>query len=644
MDPIDFNHKLDSARQNYHKSIKQVRDDYAEKVEDLAENHKYQREKQAQVYKDGVNKLEEQTRETTDQYRDRVQRAIAQKNKDFSERFEKQREDHELSSRAERQKMAENLDQLKDSFARSKTEDKRLFDESTYRNKQMTNKSLEQMRERNQEAISEISQGAEEKFQELRQKEQADKSALVKKQHEKLGRLEDKNTKARKLERLNHQDEVVGLQKAYAEKERDIQGQYSDRLENVNEKHSDKVNKHAQEYQKLGQMMSDRNVADQTRNNIEHNQELRDIEDRAAKKIKEMRRNTGNQTAALENQLFTMRDAGHRQDADYQRKLQHMQNTTEQGLNDQRSQTNKLTRDFQNALKKQSEDFTAAKEKKAYEHHQDVVKLSGKYMAGKDGASSSYRNKIRELENYFEGRLNSERKISNNTLDNQRQEFSKAIGNLTEGNERLTEEMKNAHAEEKRAVMEQMSQEMYKQTNNLRESLVKRYETKEKGLERKLIMEKGDSEKHINFLNDKIDLLKNKFSSELEMQSKLFQAQRDEEQRGIKNLIELKDEEHYRRLLGLKNEFDRELLSTKNNGAKEKEMIIQQYETRLQEMRFDHNRDVGKKVSELQERYDRMQRDYQTQLSSMRDQYELKLDKLRQANQDARKISDSRNA
>jgi len=140
----------------------------------------------------------------------------------------------------------------------------------------------------------------------------------------------------------------------------------------------------------------------------------------------------------------------------------------------------------------------------------------------------------------------------------------------------------------------------------------------------------------------KIDVLTTKSAKELEKLKIIENERRIEEKRAANQQMLEQQREFEKTISSLRRDFDRRLSRAKSNSDIRVAKITQKYEAQVKREREEHSATMDRQNRMMTENYNRLLHKTNMERDNLINQYELKIEKLREANRLAKEIEATR--
>jgi hypothetical protein len=209
------------------------------------------------------------------------------------------------------------------------------------------------------------------------------------------------------------------------------------------------------------------------------------------------------------------------------------------------------------------------------------------------------------------------------------------INYLQEKNVETISEIQRSNAKDKTEFIEQAKKDLHAAKEELKDDLSFKYKKVINSYEKKIA---GLEQQNLNLVThyeERLHNIKQKAVEEIDT-VKLMEAQRKEaDARNFKRAMEGKLRESDMVITNIRSEFDKKLSDSKHNHELQLAKTIDRYENLLKSQDRDHKIDTDKRLGEAQQNYDRLYQTAEMEKEALRGMYEIKIQKLREANERA---------
>ncbi len=229
-----------------------------------------------------------------------------------------------------------------------------------------------------------------------------------------------------------------------------------------------------------------------------------------------------------------------------------------------------------------------------------------------------------------------------NTLDRQRTEFGRTINQIDNSNKMAISDLRDEMSQEQSKLIESTKEEIHNKLSDMKTDYETIIQKKESSQDQKIAQQMKENELLTQKYEQKIDTLKAKSAKELASLKKLEQDRRVEDQKANERTLATQRREFQKTMMSVKRDYDRRLDRSKANADVHVAKLTQRYENLIHTERSEHSKELQRKDMLMKSEFNRLADQSKIEKNSIINQYESKLNKLREANRVAQAIQGTR--
>ncbi len=632
MDINDYSTRLSQARSNFRDAADELKDHYNSEVEDLSKNHEAVQEKQRNNYDKSKANFEQDVAATIENKNKEVKETMMQRTEQFRNQTAAQQEGFEHDREDIKRGFDDRLNYLKDSYnkdissreqnynARSESTEKRYDERIDSATKDFQNK-ITKIDDSTKEAVrnQKIDLDIEKKSQELRHKNEiadfvesgnSSRAKMVDKQQRDLQNL--RNTQTDELRnRGDHHAKTINS--IYAQKNKEAE-EMSSSFRKLTDDINDRNTNNNEQMAKVSRDRISELERQYAQTNYQNKREMQeklkggsDIDKDDLKSV-QLTQKFDTKLKNINENIDNMR---YKDQLDKERMATQFQNSTKERNLAQAKQID--------SLEKESRDF---KNKTMKENLERTDKVIGDYKS---------RLTKSELDN--EQRAMKDRQVSNNRIQNQRQEFGRVVNQMSEMNLEAISELQGEHAAEKTKFINDSRMAHHNEVENLKDDFNTRLSKREGSLNQRLDMKNKELDQTITRYEEKLTKLENESQAEISKIKNFEEERRIEDVREFKRQMRTMSDSFTKEKIALKDELDRKFLNEKHKSDVKLNEVVQKYETQLDMERNETRRNFKTKIKELESNYQRLADQSELEKDLIRNQFERRIEEMQKVNQ-----------
>lgn len=640
MDINDYSNRLNQARTRFSDAQQELKENYNNDIERLEELHAKREENQRENYLKQKLNSEEESAARINRYDKDLKQELATRTERYNKGLEGERKQFNEDRKRLMDDYNQKLDSISKSFETSSTEKDKLH--ALYKDN-MTERYEEglSMREKDfNEKLATMQSTATEKINDYRDLTTREKKKLISDFGNERKQLVQDASIARNKANSRHQVEMERLREAAKQNETTLKNNFDSANTSLRQTKNAQIEGQRETFENLSKDIMDRNQAELIKLNRQNKAEKRDLERDFASNRLSLERRT--------NALINEGRGNKIEDTEKNLKSQHaiqvrnLKDTIEANNYIQNKQNERLAQGHSEELKKlESRHEQAIDEKDA-----EIRKVRETDIAAVKKELGDYQERMtkrnRDIAMENEANQVKARRNLTDTLDRQRTEFGREINKINLSNQQALSNVRDEMAKEQSKFIEKTRREVHHDREDLKDELRTNFAKKEESLNKQIEMERSEKMKMEEAYQKKIDVLTTKSAKELEKLKIIENERRIEEKRAANQQMLEQQREFEKTLSSLRREFDRRLSRAKSNSDIRAAKLTQKYEAQVKREREEHSATMDRQNRMMTENYNRLLHKTNMERDNLINQYELKIEKLREANRLAKEIEATR--
>ncbi|MEC7276646.1 MAG: hypothetical protein VXV96_10025 [Bdellovibrionota bacterium] len=640
MDINDYSNRLNQARTRFSDAQQELKENYNNDIERLEELHAKREENQRENYLKQKLNSEEESAARINRYDKDLKQELATRTERYNKGLEGERKQFNEDRKRLMDDYNQKLDSISKSFETSSTEKDKLH--ALYKDN-MTERYEEglSMREKDfNEKLATMQSTATEKINDYRDLTTREKKKLISDFGNERKQLVQDASIARNKANSRHQVEMERLREAAKQNETTLKNNFDSANTSLRQTKNAQIEGQRETFENLSKDIMDRNQAELIKLNRQNKAEKRDLErDFASNRLSLERR-----TNALinEGRGNKIEDTEKNLRSQHAIQVRNLKDTIEANNYIQNKQNERLAQGHSEELKKlESRHEQAIDEKDA-----EIRKVRETDIAAVKKELGDYQERMtkrnRDIAMESEANQVKARRNLTDTLDRQRTEFGREINKINLSNQQALSNVRDEMAKEQSKFIEKTRREVHHDREDLKDELRTNFAKKEESLNKQIEMERSEKMKMEEAYQKKIDVLTTKSAKELEKLKIIENERRIEEKRAANQQMLEQQREFEKTLSSLRREFDRRLSRAKSNSDIRAAKLTQKYEAQVKREREEHSATMDRQNRMMTENYNRLLHKTNMERDNLINQYELKIEKLREANRLAKEIEATR--
>ena len=585
MDISDYSTRLQTARKDFREQTGKLRNAQKRQLDNLEKVNKTKLDKRKRAYLKSVDNIAQMSEENANRYKLKTKEAVAGKKKFFLDKLKTQGIKQRKELGYYKEKFQRNLNDIRNKYFDSVEikEDTHRRDKERLRNS--SNKRFDIKTQELEKDIENLNESSRNKLIHVNKDSLADRREIIDKNSIDLAHLEKQN----KLERARDRDksfaDLEKLQSGYKNSLEKMDELREDFKDNVFEQRKESERKRIDEIKRFSTRVLDKNVQDKERRwlankrmNMKNEKRIRDIEDQSKRRNIDPYRYKSDFYDQYRMDLVKERS---------EKRVQRLMNT----LLDNDLEHNFKRDELLNEFKKNRAERNAEYSKKIDEVKKEGFEGNLKAMLnnndGNDRAVKVYRDQLYNDRAKNENDLKLARTMSLKKIKQARREGLDQLNHFVEKSSNTFEKIKKENEIEKNKLLEDASRELYLSKMDIKHDFSEYLGKKEASYEDKLQDSQNKYKKLQDYYERKLDVLASKFSRELNYKQKIFEVQREDQNRAYKIALANQEEKGIRRFVELKSTFEDRLAKIRHENDSSLNDVMHKYEEKMHEIRTD---------------------------------------------------------
>lgn len=631
MEINDYSQRLAASRDQFQNGLDRLRSSYKKDLESLEKKHDLQESKQRQTYDQGISKLEGAQQDYVRQSSDKTKEMLEQKQSHFMKGLDRAQTDYDERRAKLSSDYADKLKNIQGSYNESLSSNKEYNDKRFgYLNEKYNSTMDKQANNFN----SSIGKQNEDARQELRQnvlKSNDEKTHLINKHHTNIKSITEENNDRFSNQKKLYEDSIEGLRKNHQENELSNESHRRATIEDIKNKYDTNLIKQADTFKSLSSNLSDKMVHEKKKLGTNNTQRTAELEERFRRDMIDFKRSqerVSDQTIDTNDDEIRL----NRLSNGYEKRIANLRNQIDE-LNTKSSvQSKDASLAHQKAMRDKVYTLNRVMDSKQREHADYTKDLTEKSKNEKDIILDDVRARIELNTNVHEDRLVNERRGSQKIIDNQKKVFGTTVNAMTSKNSETIKDLQNEFQKEKSQFFEQTKLDFYNDSEKMKDFYKNKINTQSESYEQKLEQELALRTKIEEQYEKQLSELSSSAAKALRAQKNAEEQRRIDDKRAEQRGIAAREREWQQRFIALKGNFDKKLAHTKFQNDIQVTKLTRRHNDEMERILSEHTREMQLKLKEAQEQYVRLAQDSEIRLDALKNQYEMKLEKMKISN------------
>ncbi len=633
MDINDYNTKLASTRSRYRDAADSLKENYDERLKNIQDTHDMKTTKQRDNYIENKTELEKQVQDMGDNYNAKTRETIDQKQNEYRDRVMAQKADYEAEMNATKNEFKQRLDDLSSSY--------RLSAEERDSNNAHTN---EQNRKRYDDALNasvskysneakragDMAQDAQANF---KQQMGDERRALMAEHRDERQGLIKQSSSMKNNAKSAHQEELETLRKVQNAELNSRQSHNDQRLHNQRYQSNLQAGRMRESFEEMAKKMEDSTGRELNRLNEENLEKQTTLSDRFAKNRGDLERKLASveESSSYLNKSNTEDRIKKSSDARVKNVIAQMDEQAKRGT----IKEERLAEGFQQDLDSQALDARKAidsKEREINRLNGEVIgSLKTKHMQDAEMLKQQQRN----TEASAEESVLKVKRSNKNQVTTLHKEYGRQLNALQEDKSQSIADLRLEQAKEQTAYLQNVQRDVRNEKLEMQDDFQNKFSTKVDQLNQKIAKLEIEQKSTIDKYEARLGQMQKQQVQKEVANSVAEEDRRSEDQRAFQRAFSNQQRTFDDTLKQIKRDVDTQLAKMKHYNEVQVGTITRDYDNQIMRERQESDKELKTKMATAEAEYKRFQSFHETQMNAIKDQYELKMEKLRQANVDA---------
>jgi hypothetical protein len=626
-----YSGRMRELRDNFNHAQTETKQSYGDDLKQQNETHKYQQNKQSNTYLGDVKKLEGDFAYSQERNEAKMKEAI-----DTSKyRFMNKLADEKLNSNEEKRRVnresTEKIEDIKNSYLTSNTELKRETDRSIRANRDRTSDQIKKLNTDHNEANESTVRNAYENFSKYRTAANEEKRKIVRNNEDEKRDMGRDNMEKLNTARESLQGELARQRETYRNEMEAKQGHFDGMSQGMKTNHKASMDereasfvKSSDELTRLQKLNEEKIAKEQsaTRSEAEtrHMNDIGFLKEQTNKAVNGgVRGNSAaDEIARLQDDRKALND---RQQANLDSINYKHQAQNEKDHDLQQGQMREAAALSRLGFDKQGKEFNEVRQSDLEKNRTERQMQIDQYNKNLSTATKTF-----EETNTREAALNKQR------AEQLRNEFAKTMDLMDQKNRESLNTVQTESRRDKINFLNQAAKDLYNSQEDIKDENRKVIERTAQGYEQRLSSLDETKNKLVDRYEKKLNHQHKKTSKEITLMAESETQRKADDRRAQRQLLDSKETDAQKRYLDLKANYDMTMEKTKMKQDMQTSKLVEGYEDKIANMTREHNTEMARRINEMSAEYKRLSEFSTNSLQQQKDQYDLRIEKMRLVN------------
>tara|TARA_R110000868_G_scaffold80095_2_gene227761 strand:- start:18878 stop:20824 length:1947 start_codon:yes stop_codon:yes gene_type:complete len=633
MDINDYNTKLASTRKRYRDAATSLKENYEKDLSKVESTNESQRTKQRENYLEDKVALENKVEQLGDNYNTKTREAIEQKQNEYKNRLMNQKGDYDEQMADTKKQFRQRLEDLSRSYNTNATERERTHDQYAKSSKNRYKESLNDTIQDYRSQADRVSEAAQKSQVEFKDKMNSERRDLLAEHAEERQGLIRKSAESSNASKSQHQQELEILRKVQDSELNTRQAHHDSLLGSQRYQHDLQNDRLRESFENLTDKMENSTTAEMSRLNQENKKSKLDLQDRFSK-----------DRGALERKLSEVeKSSSYLNAANAEERVQAASDTRVKNviakMNEQATQNvmkeERLNDGFQQEL-----DSQAIRSRQEIEDRdKEIFKLNGEVIGG------IKQKHMEDVETYQQAKRDAVSQAEEKTLNAQKAgkrqastlhlEYGRQINALQKDNAQVVADLRQEQAAEQTAYLKNVQRNVRNEKLDLKDDFNNKFNIKVDQLSQQIAKLEQEQKQTVEKYENKIQEMKKQELQNSVSQQLVAEDRRTEDQRAFQRAFKNQQTQFDDQLKRIKRDVETQMAKIKHTNDVQVATITRDYDHQIMRERQESQKEMKMKLAATEAEFMRFKDFHESQVAQINDQYELKMEKLRQANADA---------
>jgi len=626
-----YSGRMRELRDNFKHAQTETKKSYGDDLKQQNETHKYQKNKQANTYMGDVQKLEGDFAYAQERNDTKMKDAI-----DTSKyRFMNRMADEKMQSAEEKRKVnreaTDKIEDIKNSYQTSNNELKRETERSIRANRDRSSDQIKKLNKENNETNENTVRNSYENFSKYRTATNEEKHKMVRNNEDEKRSMGRENMEKLNTARASLQGELARQRETYRNEMEQKQGHFDGLAGGMKQNHAAAIDSREASFIKSSDELTRLQQLNEEKISKEHTSSMRETESKNMDDISFLKEQTnkavngGERGSSGNEEVERLKTDKKAMQDRQQANLDHMNyqhqaeaekaSVKQQGQIREGSVINRLEHE------KQEKFFNE-------ERQSDLEKNRNE----RQGQMDQYTKNLTMANKTFEETNGREQALNKQRAELLRKEFGKTMDLMEQKNRESINTVQTESKRDKLNFLNQAAKDLYNSQEDLKDQNRQVISRTADGYEQRLASGEENKNKIVDRYEKKLEDQNRRANKEVTLMAEIELQRKADDRRAQSRMLESKDLDAQKRYLQMKTQFDLTMEKTKMKQDMQTSKLVERYDDQIAIMSREHSTEMARRVNELNAEYQRLSEYTTNTLQQQKDQYELRIEKMRLVN------------
>ncbi len=640
MDVKDYTQQLAKTRNRFNEVSQEQRDNYEKNLEGLDKNHKSREKSQREVYERQKLDLEENSAKNLERYDKNLKKVLKEKTEKYNKEMGIKTKQFNQDRTKQMNDYKHKLSSISNSFDTAVMEKEKLHKALKENMAERYEDGLSERERGFNDALSRTQRASEDTINKYRDEKRRERNDMLSEHlNEKKQLVQDANL-SRNKNSSRHQLEMEILRENARQNELTLTNNFQNSSAALRANKNQQNEDQRKVFEGLTKQIHERNAEELRKAHTQSKADKRLLEKNFALDKIESDRKT--------NKLLS-EGAGERVENSkkeivgrYENRLENLKDTMKEQNNINTLKSEKIATDYADLSKTTEAMHNSDLDKTKTEMRNLRSEVIGGMKERFEKSQEASAKKYKKSELAREGEQVTAKKKLTQSLSRQRVEFGRTINKINVANEEAMNEVQSEVAKEQTKFYEKTKRDVHNSMEDLKLDMSTAHARKEHSLTQQILSKEQENSRIIDRYENKISRLKAKSAKEME-ELKIIENERSAANRRAQQLDIAKKQREFEKTLGaLRSDYEERLDSSKIHADLHVRKLTERYEGQLTRQKIDSSKELKRNMALMKANYNKLVDKSQLEKETMVNQYESKMNKLREANRMAVEVQAKR--
>ncbi|MBT3586451.1 MAG: hypothetical protein HN509_16205 [Halobacteriovoraceae bacterium] len=632
--------KISEARNQYRDAAKDMKRQNEREIKGINKRNKVQNRQRTKSFLEQKGKLEEANLKNKTFATKKLNDTLEREQENYRSNVDNMKRGHSRDHFVTKKNYDNALSEMSESFNTSKKEKDKLTGIRLEAAKERFDRNFTKESKNFNEKLGSMQRNSQDRFEKYRDNSNDEKRDLLSSHRKvKQGLVQNANITKNKLNN-KHQDEMNIMRKSHEQGLEQMTNHHRGRLMQLEKSKTQERMDTEKQFQGVTDRISKNNEASRKHQADQSIREKRSLETKFGKDRLTMERRTNELITAGQGERLTQ--VKRQMEDHYEDHIDDIKRNSEtQKYNDHiaKERLNVGHQEEQNLRLFDFEQGLAAKDQEIRDLRiKDMGRLKEENQLNIETVQEEMLTADRQAKN----RAIDNQKSSSDALKKQRVEMGRQISALNQDKQLVLADAQKEYRTEKTAYITKVRTDAHHDRAKLRNEMLNNYAKKESAMQKEIDKGKRQLANQKDLFDYRIGQQKQNSAKQVQKITSINTSKQEQDRREQLQALEQKDQVARRMLTESKDKFDLQLSKVKHRSERHIDKLTERYETQIGTERQEHKNEMEMKLGMARAEFDRLTRNATLEKETMKRQYEVKMEKLRQANVDSQEVAAKR--